>query len=218
MKNKIIHIIFFSIFLSSLMATSTLRSLMFPGWGELNEFNILSEDNNIESIEYIKDRSKNLMIAESVIWISLFVSEELGSSYKNDFMLLAENNAGVDWSSIPSNEFEKYAANVGNFGSMNNGPDSYNSVRAVNNLSLYDEGIGYEWDWNDNNSNRLRYDKLRNRNGKLEKLSEYMVASLLINRIVSAFDVLSIKRNHGRMISFDVEQSDNIKLNFNYHF
>ena len=50
----------------------------------------------------------------------------------------------------------------------------------------------------------LLADKLRNRNGKLEKLSEYMVASLLINRIVSAFDVLSIKRNHGRMISFDV--------------
>ncbi len=200
------------------MATSTLRSLMFPGWGELNEFNILSKNKNIESIEYIKDRSENLMIAESVIWISLFVSKELGSSYKSDFMSLAQNNAGVDWSGIPSNEFSKYAANVGNFDSMNNGPDSYNSIRAVNNLSQYDEGIGYEWDWNGNNSNRLRYDKLRNRNGKLEKLSEYMVASLLINRIVSAFDVLSIKRNHGRMVSFDVEENDNLKLNFNYHF
>ena len=33
------------------------------------------------------------MIAESVIWISLFVLEELGSSYKNDFMLAKSDSA-----------------------------------------------------------------------------------------------------------------------------
>ena len=213
MKNKFIYIIFTCILLSFAFSTSSLRSLIFPGWGELNEFNILSKDKKLDNIEYIKDRSKAIMITEGIIWISLMVSNELSSSYKNDFKLLGQNNAGVDWSSINNGEFAKYAANVGNFDSF----EAYNDERIVNYLSTYDEGEGYEWEWN-SNSNRLRYDKLRNRSEKLEKLSDYMVASLLINRIVSAFDVLSIKKNHGRMISVDIDYNDNLKLNFNYHF
>ena len=214
MKNKILYIIIHCTLVSFLFSSSTIRSLAFPGWGEMNEFNILSEKKNFENIEYIKDRSKAIMITEGVIWISLIISNELSSSYENDFKLLGQNNADIDWSSINNGEFSKYAANVGNFDSF----ETYNHERRVNHLSTYDEGDGYEWDWNDNNSNRLRYDKLRNRSEQLGKLSDYMVASLLLNRVISAFDVLSIKRNHGRMYSIDVEKDDNLKLNFNYHF
>ena len=213
MKNKFIYLIFTSILLSFAFATSSLRSLVLPGWGELNEFNILSNDKKLDNIEYIKDRSRAIMITEGIIWISLMISNELSSSYENDFKLLGQSNAGVDWSSINNDEFAKYAANVGNFDSFLD----YNDERRLNTLSTYNEGEGYEWDWN-SSSNRLRYDKLRNRSEKLGKFSDYMVASLLINRIVSAFDVLSIKKNHGRMISFDVESNDKLKLNFNYHF
>ena len=214
MKNKILYVIVSCLLLSLVFSSSTIRSLAFPGWGEMNEFNILSEKNKLENIEYIKDRSKAIMLTEGVIWISLIISQELSSSYENDFKLLGQNNAGIDWSNINSEEFSKYAANVGNFDSF----ETYNHERRVNHLSTYDEGEGYEWNWNDNNSNRLRYDKLRNRSEKLEKLSDYMVASLLLNRIISTFDVLSIKRNHDRMFSIDVEKKDNLKLNFNYHF
>ena len=169
MKNKVIHIIFLFIVSSSLFSSSSLKSLVFPGWGELNEFNILSQDKKLDNIEYIQDRSKAIMITEGAIWISFIISKELSSSYENDFRLFGQNNADIDWSNINNGEFAKYAANVGNFDSF----ESYNDERRVNHLSTYAEGEGYEWDWNSNSSNRLRYDKLRNRSEKLDKFSDH---------------------------------------------
>ena len=212
MKNKILYTIVFCILLSSLFSSSTIRSLTFPGWGEMHEFNILTKKNNSENIQYIKDRSKAIMLTEGVIWISLIISKELSSSYENDFKLLGQNNADIDWSSINNDEVLKYAANVGNFDSF----ESYNHERRVNHLSTYDEGEGYEWDWQNDNIKRLKYDQIRNKSEKYDKIKTYMLASLLINRFVSTFDVLSIKKNHGRLVSFDVD--NNLKLNFNYTF
>ena len=215
MKKQFNYIILFSILLSSLFSISSLRSLVLPGWGEKNEFNILAKDTKLENIQYIKNRSNTTMLAEGIFWIGFLISNELSDSYENDFKVYAQTNAGVDWSSIPNSQFSKYAANVGNEMNFND----YNELRSQVGLSTYPEGIGYEWDWNDNNSNRLRYDKLRNKSGQLSKLNNYIAASLLINRLVSAFYVLNIKKKHGRMFSFDVEDNNyNYKFNFNYHF
>ena len=46
-----------------------------------------------------------------------------------------------------------------------------------------------------------------------------MVASLFINRVISTFDVLSIKRNHGRLVSFDVNGNpDDVNMSLNFNF
>jgi hypothetical protein len=153
------------------------------------------------------------MITEVAILISLFTSKELSQSYNNDYELLGTNNAGVDWSGKDA----LYAANVGNFDNF----FDYNEDRLLNNQfdDQYNEGEGYEWDWQENNSNRLRYDRLRNKSEQLDSIGEYMLASLIINRIISAFDVLSIKRNHGRLVMFDIDNNENnLKFNLNYPF
>ena len=213
MKKNLNNLFFILIILSSIFASSSLRSMMFPGWGELYEFNILSKDGELENIEYIKKRSNTLMMLESALWISFLTSNELSGSYKNDYKLYGTNNAGVNW----SGKTDLYAANVGNFMSF----VEYNNYKFQTGQynDVYSENEGYEWDWQGNNSKRLKYDRTRNNSETYDKIKTYMVASLFINRIISTFDVLSIKRNHGRLVTFDVENnSSDLKFNLNYNF
>ena len=213
MKKNLKYIYIILILSSSIFPSSSIKSLVFPGWGEINEFKILSNTEQIEDIKYIKERSNNIMFLESAIWIGLFTSNQLNDSYRNDYRVYGVNNANVDW----SNKTDLYAANVGNFNNFT----EYNEYKLLTGQysDLYDENEGYEWDWQDDNAKRLKYDKIRNKSEKSDKIKTYMLASLFINRVISTFDVLSIKRNHGRLISFDVDNnSNNFKLNFNYTF
>ena len=213
MKKNLKYIYLILILSSNIFPSSSIKSLIFPGWGEMNEFNILSNTEQIENIKYIKDRSNNIMFLESAIWIGLFTSNQLNDSYQNDYRVYGANNASVDW----SNKTDLYAANVGNFNNFT----EYNSYKLLTGQysDLYNENEGYEWDWQNDNDKRLKYDKIRNKSEKADKIKKYMFASLFINRIISTFDVLSIKRNHGRIMSFDVDNNfNNYKLNFNYTF
>ena len=205
-------IIYLFIYLTFGFSSSMFKSVIFPGWGELNEYNILSEDNNPENIEYIKDRARYIMLQESSLWIGLHTFQNLSASYKNDYRLLGESNAGVNW----DGKNDLFAANVGNFNNL----EEYNAYKLL--TGQYDDTYledGYDWDWQDNNDNRLKYDRTRNKSEKYDKIKTYLTAGLIINRVISSFDVLSIMKEHNRIISFDIEDDvSNLKLNLNYHF
>ena len=205
-------IIYLFIYLTFGFSSSMFKSVIFPGWGELNEYNILSEDNNPENIEYIKDRARYIMLQESSLWVGFYAFQNLATSYKNDYRLLGEANAGVNW----DGKNDLFAANVGNFNNL----EEYNAYKLLtgqyNDTYLED---GYDWDWQDNNDNRLKYDRTRNKSEKYDKIKTYLTAGLIINRVISSFDVLSIMKEHNRIISFDIEDDvSNLKLNLNYHF
>ena len=210
MKKNLKYLSFILIVISNIFPSSSIKSMIFPGWGEMNEYKILSNTEKLENIKYIKYRSNKIMFLESVVWIGLFTSNQLNDSYRNDYRVYGSNNAGVDW----SNKTDLYAANVGNYINFT----EYNSYKLLTGQysDVYDENEGYEWDWQNDNIKRLKYDQIRNKSEKYDKITTYMLASLLINRFVSTFDVLSIKKNHGRLVSFDVD--NNLKLNFNYTF
>jgi len=205
-------IIYLFIYLTFGFSSSMFKSVIFPGWGELNEYNILSEDNNPENIEYIKDRARYIMLQESSLWVGFYAFQNLATSYKNDYRLLGEANAGVNW----DGKNDLFAANVGNFNNL----EEYNAYKLL--TGQYDDTYledGYDWDWQDNNDNRLKYDRTRNKSEKYDKIKTYLTAGLIINRVISSFDVLSIMKEHDRIISFDIEEdSSNLKLNLNYHF
>ena len=209
---KTFKFIFLFIFLTFCFSASMLKSVVFPGWGELSEYNALSKDNNLENIKFIKDRARYIMLQESSLWVGLYVSQDLTKSYKNDYRLLGEINAGVDW----DGKNDLFSANVGNY----NNKDEYNAYKLL--IGQYDDAYleeGYDWDWQNNNDNRLKYDITRNKSEKYNKIKTYLIAGLIINRVISSFDVLSIMKEHNRIISFDLEEdSSNLKLNLNYHF
>ena len=209
---KTYKIIFLFIYLTFGFSSSMLKSVIFPGWGELNEYNVLSKDNNLENVKYIKDRARYIMLQESSLWIGFYAFQNLAVSYKNDYRLLGESNAGVSW----DGKNDLFAANVGNFNNL----EEYNAYKLL--TGQYDDAYledGYDWDWQDNNDNRLKYDRTRNKSEKYDKIKTYLTAGLIINRVISTFDVLSIMKEHGRIISFDIEEDySNLKLNLNYHF
>ena len=209
---KLYRYYLFLIFFSLIFSSSMIKSIVFPGWGEISEYKDLSIDNNIESISYIKERSKYIMFQESALWIGLYIFNDLNKTYKNDYQILGTINAGVSW----AGKNDLYAANVGNFNNM----QEYNDYKFL--TGQYDDvyqNQDYNWDWQNNNNNRLNYDITRNKSEKYDKYKSYVVAGLIINRVISSFDVLSIMKKHGRIISFDYEEDlTNFKLNLNYHF
>ena len=209
---KTFKIILLVIFLAFGFSSSMLKSVVFPGWGELSEYNALSKDNNLENIKYIKDRARYIMFQESSLWVGLYAFQDLAKSYKNDYRLLGETNAGVNW----NGKNDLFAANVGNFNNL----EEFNAYKLL--TGQYDDAYledGYDWDWQNNNDNRLKYDRTRNKSEKYNKIKTYLTAGLIINRVISSFDVLSIMKEHNRIISFDVEEdSSNLKLKLNYHF
>ena len=209
---KTFKFIFIFIFLTFCFSASMLKSVVFPGWGELSEYNALSKDNNLENIKYIKDRARYIMFQESSLWVGLYAFQDLAKSYKNDYRLLGETNAGVNW----NGKNDLFAANVGNFNNL----EEFNAYKLL--TGQYDDAYledGYDWDWQNNNDNRLKYDRTRNKSEKYNKIKTYLTAGLIINRVISSFDVLSIMKEHNRIISFDVEEdSSNLKLKLNYHF
>ena len=57
MMKKNINNILILLIISTLGASSIFRSALMPGWGELNEYKILLEDEDQNNINYILERS-----------------------------------------------------------------------------------------------------------------------------------------------------------------
>ena len=215
MMKKLLNSILILFMISSLGASSVLKSVVMPGWGELNEYKILLKDENQNNISYIKDRSNTLMIAEGVIWLGFFFSNNFSSSYRDDYENYGTLYAGVDW----SGKSDLFAAHVGNYNSI----FEYNDfVRLISGSSenTYDDSDNTNvWDWDNDNSLRQKYDSMRNKSEQLDEFRTLMIAALAINRMASVFDVMSISRKHGRSFSFDVyDEEDEVGLKLNYNF
>ena len=212
---KIIKILFIVSFSTICMGSSVLRSMFVPGWGEMNEYNILADKHDTNNLEYIKKRSNNLLIAEGVIWLGFLFSSDFSKSYKNDYKNYGIQYAGVNW----SGKSDLFAAHVGNY----NSTIEYNDLTRMltgSSEDVYDiEDPNYVWDWQNNTSLRRQYDDMRNKSEQLDELKTLMIAALAINRIASVFDVMAISRKHGGSFSFDTyEESDEAGFKLNYNF
>ena len=217
---KIVKIIFLSLCVLSFLfpkelnkkeyiepSFSIFKSIIFPGWGELEEYNKHKKD-------YILKRSRVMNFIEGALIYSFFSSSSLSESYEEDYKSYGTINAEVDWSG-KSNAF---AIQVGKFQDT----DAYNNyVNAIGNSeSQYsiDPANGYWWKWNDN-SKRVRYSNLRKDSDKMKDIKTLMLAGLLINRFVSFFDVIAIKKKEESSFSFDIKNNKNnanVSLNFSF--
>ena len=186
---------------------SIIKSVIFPGWGELEEYNKHKKD-------YILKRSKILNFIEGALIYSFYSSNSLSESYEDDYKNYGAINAGVYW----SGKNNAFAIQVGKFEDT----DAYNNyVNSIGNsesqYSINPEN-GYWWDWN-NESKRVRYSNLRKDSESMKDIRTLMIAGLLINRFVSFFDVIAIKKREENSFSFDVKNSknsSNVSLNFSF--
>jgi len=212
---KTIKILFIFSFMTLCMGSSVVKSMFVPGWGEMNEYNILSKKNDISTIEYIKKRSNNLLIAESIVWLGFIFSNDFSKSYKSDYENYGTLHAGVNW----FNKSDLFAAHVGNYNSTSEYNDLIRMLSGSSEDTYNIEDPSNLWDWQNNSSLRRQYDSMRNKSEQLDELKTLMIATLAINRIASVFNVMAISRKHGGSFSFDTyEESDEAGFKLNYNF
>ena len=187
---------------------SILKSMVFPGWGELGEYNKYKKD-------YILKRSKILSFIECALLYGFFTSNSLSESYEDDYRSYAAIHAGVDW----TRKSNAFAIQVGKYTSTD-GYNNFTNSPAGNSFEQYsiNPEDGYWWEWDDNNK-KDKYSSLREDSETMRDIRTFMIAGLLINRFVSFFDIIAIKKREENLFSFNLENSNNnanVSLNFNF--
>ena len=204
-KNSIIIIILFHVQLFGGIQAG--KSLLLPGWGE-------------QSLGY-NEMSKKFMWAEASIWVSFLLSNQLENSYKNTYENYSVINADVNW----SGKNNLYAAHVGNYPSMN----KYNETMVWlygDDVKVYDSEKGYEWQWcldddncsDEENAKINKYDRWRFKSRNYEEIKNFSIAALLVNRIISIFNVLRLERKNKISSNFSQYLDESFQLKIFYHF
>lgn len=151
-----------------------LKSIVLPGWGELT---------------YNKTRSKMFFISELTMWISMFTFNKYYDIQDHDMSNYAKIHSGAEEFSSKS----QYWVDLGNYFSYQDHKSEMLEMRTPE--KIYDEK--YEWDW-DTHANANKYRDMRIARDKSLLRAKFAIGGLVLNRIISAIDViyLSNKQNH----------------------
>ena len=202
MNRKIVLV---SIFLSFLLSQSNMglenpiKSLALPGWGE-------SEIGEHK-------RAKTFFITEAGIWLIYFAGKKTSDLYKNDYRAFAALHANVNM----NDKNYLYAVNIGHYDTIEEYNDTKERQRLVN--DKYNESGTFDWAW-DSTENRIMYDELRIKSVMYNKSAKFALGGLILNRLISFFDVLYLERkkiNLSINTSTGYQNYNNINITFSYN-
>ena len=179
-----------------------MRSLVFPGWGELK-------------MEETK-RAKIFMATDLSIIATYLLGKSFNRWYIDKYLAYGTLYADAD---MNGKEYA-YIVNMSNYDSM----DDYNhSMMIQHNANAFDDiytDQEYNWQW-DSTADRNKFNDLRENSLIAEKIAEFAVAGLIINRVASAIDILYLKNSKSNlgMSAFVVpEKNDGVSLNVSFCF
>ena len=181
--------------------SNAFKSLLLPGLGEYN----LNENN----------RSKNFFITEACLWLSFFGSYYGNQWYTDNYMSFGNYHADINLDNIPSNQLSMLIVHMSQYDNM----EFFNETmdRQRRNDSYSDESI-YGWDW-DNDNNRKKFNELRIKSANLKKINNFTISALIINRLVSFFDVIYLSdKKYKISSSINPTIEDGLILNCNINF
>ena len=205
-KNKLFFIISFTLLFSSqIYASQVWKSMILPGWGQ----NKLGH----------KDKGKIFLLSEYIMWTSFIFADNQHNSYRNDYISHGTHYADVDW----SGKNDLFAAHVGNYNSL----ELYNLIILQSGLldNYTDENYSdtspshkYYWNWDDNTDERLKYDTWRNKSKNYDKTKNFIVAGIIINRIISVLDVIITERRNSitSEVTYDYDHTASLKVYYNF--
>tara|TARA_Y100001970_G_scaffold146197_1_gene179539 strand:- start:8042 stop:8665 length:624 start_codon:yes stop_codon:yes gene_type:complete len=203
-KNKFLFILsFIVLFGTQLYGSQAWKSMVLPGMGQ-NELGH-------------KDRAKLFLLSEYILWSSFIFSDNQYSSYRSDYKSYGEQYAGVNW----DHKNDLFASHVGNYDSL----ELYNLLTLQNGLleNYTDEDYSdtspfhdYYWNWNGNRENRIEFDKLRNKSENYDKAKNFVVAGIVLNRIISFLDVVILERKN--ILTSEVLYDYNKTASFNLYY
>ena len=206
MKNKFYIISFFivSVCYTQLLQNTdinSIKSLAIPGWGELS----LNE----------KQRSKVFFIAESALWFSYLTSHYSNNWYIDNYTSFASHHAGINLNNISDNQLSLLIVHMSQYDNM----ELYNeTMDRQHSQSEYPDNSGYNWDW-DNDTNRKTFNDLRIKSSGMNKINSFTISALIINRLISFFDVIYLNNKKNKIQTSVLPISDNgLLLNLHLNF
>jgi hypothetical protein len=158
-------------------ATAVLYSLLLPGMGELYADGF--------------DEGRYSLIAEGGLWLTYASFQQYGSWIRNDARNFASSHAGA----AISGKDDQYFVDLGNF----NDTYEYNEkqLRDRELEKLYDANAGYFWKW-DSDESRREYRSLRVSSERVLNNSKFVVAVIVVNRIISAVNAARLVRLYNK--------------------
>jgi hypothetical protein len=134
-----------------------------------------------------KNRAKFFFGTEFLLWIGYFGVKNYTNILQNNYQSYAAHHAGV----ITANKNEQYWIDIGS--SLNIYDFNQQKLIERDRRALYPETDLYYWQWDSENSVR-KYNAMRVKEHDWEQRATLVVGGLVLNRIISAIDVIWLLR------------------------
>ncbi len=150
-----------------------LQSLIVPGWGEY--------------LVRQPKRAKVFILTESALWVSSFASFMISRIEEQKYIAFAADHAGVS----TDGKNKEFWIDIGNYPST----EEFNTehLRWRDFEALYPNTDAWQWEW-DSKRDRNRFERIRIRSDHWALIGKFLIGGIVINHIVSAIDVLYLKR------------------------
>ena len=158
-------------------ATAVLYSLLLPGMGELYADGF--------------DDGKYSLIAEGGLWVTYFSMREYGDWIQKD----ARNFAAIHAGAQINGKNDQFFVNLGNFVDTYEYNDKKLRDRELD--RVYDENAGYYWKW-DSDESRKEFRTMRVSSERVLNNSQFVIAAVVVNRIVSAINAARLTRLYNK--------------------
>lgn len=172
------------------------KSLLLPGLGEFS----IGENR----------RGRFFVKSEMGLWLLLAGSLWSVSGDDSRLRAYAVRYSGADL----SGKDEQFFVNLSTYESM----DAFNAYqqRARSPYETYSAEAGYDWSW-ESEERRRKYRNFLIRRDQAKSIAAFTIAGMIVNRIVSAIDVVSLSRK--KALDAEVQQtSEGAELRLNFRF
>lgn len=160
-------------------AVGVIYSLLLPGMGEMyaNGF----------------DEGRYSLIAEGTLWLGYLSYRQYGTWLQSDARRFAASHAGAGI----DGKNDRFFVDIGNF----NDTYEYNDKKLIDREleKVYDVSANY-WRW-DTDDNRREYRAMRVSSERVFNNSKFVVATIVVNHIISAINAARLIRLHNTQAS-----------------
>ncbi len=153
--------------------TAVVYSLLLPGMGEWYADGF--------------DEGRYSLIAEGSLWLTYYSFRQYGSWIQSDARNFASAHAGA----LIGGKGDQYFVDIGNFNDTYEYNDKQLRDRELE--KVYDVNAGFYWSW-DSDANRREYRAMRVSGERVLNNSRFVIAAVIVNRILSAINAARLTR------------------------
>jgi len=177
---------------------SLVKSLVIPGWGQLEEGNIKS--------------AKQFFVQESVLILSFLGTVWTSNHYEKSYIAYANEFAGIDLSDMSL----QMAVDVGNYPSLSDFNENKERQRQFN-LVLDENNPNFQWEW-ENNEDRNKFDNMRITSSLSSKVGSFIIGGIISHHIISAIHVTYLQNKKIPQLGFNVQPNGNKSVSLFWTF